>query len=1032
VAVDVSYSVPLGGSVYAGRLAPGAGAVAQLLGSLSSITGSVTVGQSTIATTATLSGPLAGTNGVAATLTITLNAPAPVGGKTFFLSASNSGVLGASSVTIAEGQTTGTTTLTRAATGSSTVTMTGGSGLTLLGTPLSFSSTPASSATPFLNRRTGTRYATLAQAVSGSISTDTIAVAPGTYVISTGVAGDSSPGMTVVEGGINLHTLTIEWEVPGVMPVIDLAAKALEQALGGGQMRAIEGGSNNRSLTVRGLHLIGHPRGGSDGSYGINTNAGYLPGVGFDGNPDATLTVEYCKLERWGNGVTNTQYNRNITVNLLYSYILNCTYNFLSHGVYIKAVKEFNVLGCTFRTTVAGIEPPANNSGDLLKTRARKTVVRGSLFDAAGGCASLIGLPNGGDFEATGNIFLHYGQANQSDDNWAIKWGAEENARRVTLSLSGAMPTVGQVVTGNTSGWFGTVSYVSGSTFVFERDGTGNFSIGETVSVGGTVRGTVTATAGSPDGTQNDGRTHAYKVEQNTFRKDQPGNWSGSPSTAYGVFTLWTSMTLDDGTPLLPVAVSGTMQNNIIGDLAAGTRQLTNLGDSNWPTYPNNTAVARSTINDLGFYSGTAIDCSPSVQSAAWTWAGELLAAVARSADLKRGGRPPVTVPAWRVGMAANTWKVVSSSSINDSDPKFNAAINPNGAGVNPPWHGTDGLIAFVRAWGNCVWDDEGLKLWAPIGGGHNNYGGNQAYVQAMSGSSPTWAMPRWPSGAIGNTINLDDGLETTGVHADGRPRSTHVYGGVVFAPGVGPVIVRLGSAFPASGTSTKVWKLDPVTAETTLVYDFAGSPGLGNSTNNCACYVPAVGARPARIYSLGVNSGTHLLYCNVSTGSSWTGGSAGACYASEGAQHMVYIPTIDRILHVSASGGIINHSLINLDTGAITYLGAISGMASGFAFDGTTPGLEWAPELGKVLLWHQSSNTAQMSTLTYPGNLTTAWTGGTLPVGGTNAVTPPNNSNGLQNGVFGNLRYSSALRGAFLVTGYNEPTLFYATENIG
>ena len=276
---------------------------------------------------------------------------------------------------------------------------------------------------PFKVVRTGVRFATLRAAVEGAISGDTIQVAPGTYVIS--ALGASDVGMTWIPGGINLHTLTVEWEIPGVMPVIDLSAYAYRDGTQGGRTTGLEAGSNNRSLTVRGLHLIGHPAGDS---YGINSLQGYLPGVGYNGSPASTLTIEYCKLQKFADGIKATIYNKEITVNVRYTTIEDCTGTYLTHGIYMPSLAELNVLGCTFRTTVAGASVPQSNAGHLLKSRARTTIVRGSLFDPAGGCASCIEAPNGGVLIVEGNVILHYGAASNSDENPPIKFGFEESA----------------------------------------------------------------------------------------------------------------------------------------------------------------------------------------------------------------------------------------------------------------------------------------------------------------------------------------------------------------------------------------------------------------------------------------------------------------------------------------------------------------------------------------------------------------------------------------------------------------------------
>lgn len=393
--------------------------------------------------------------------------------------------------------------------------------------------------------------------MEGAVSGDTIQVAPGTYVIS--ALGDNDPGMTRIAGGINLHTLTIEWEVPGVQPIIDLSAFANREGNQGGRTVGIEAGPNSRNLTVRGLVLIGHQAGDA---YGINSNAGYLPGVGFNGNPASTLTIEYCKLVRWADGVKATIYNREITVNLRYSTIEDCTGGSLTHGVYMPATAAIHVLGCVFRTTTAGLRPSSNTAGHLLKSRARVTTVRGSLFDPKAGCASCIETPNGGALTVEGNIILHYGQVSNANDNPPIKYGFEESAS-------------------------------------------------------------------SPDGTSQDGRTHSIKIAQNTVRKDQPRDWSGSSNTAIGMVWVAANMTTDARVPIAPASIPTAVRNNIIADAGCAARTLMD--------YPQNSAVARSTISDLGVYSGGPIAGSPAESDAKFVWAGEFAVPTGRM-DTFQGG----------------------------------------------------------------------------------------------------------------------------------------------------------------------------------------------------------------------------------------------------------------------------------------------------------------------------------------------------------------------------------------------------------
>jgi len=386
--------------------------------------------------------------------------------------------------------------------------------------------------------------------------------------------------------------------------------------------------------------------------------------------------------------------------------------------------------------------------------------------------------------------------------------------------------------------------------------------------------------------------------------------------------------------------------------------------------------------------------------------------------------------------MRAFTWTAVSASKLSDVDPADNTNINPLVG--DSPWRGSDGQRAVIAAWGSAVWDDVNRKLWIPIGGGHGNYAGNECYVHSLGSASPRWSMPRAPSGAIGNRLSVDDGREATSTYADGRPRSIHPYNNVCYAPGVGPVITRISAPYSNSNASSnRAFCLDPSSGESRLVFDFgdpsqtgfpSGTPygqGTGGAANAACCHDPVRN----RIVTVGIGNRVNVLWCTPSTlPGPWRGGHLPAVIGPSGgaAQALVYLPEQDRYLHLVPWQGNVYHKLIHPDTGAMTDLGPVFGsLAPGLHLDSMT-GAAWAPELGRVLLWNQVSNAAQISTLAYPGNLISAWPAGTVAVSGVNTVTPPTQPG---NGTFGLFGYSSSLRGCYLITGTNAPVHFFATQ---
>ena len=366
-------------------------------------------------------------------------------------------------------------------------------------------------------------------------------------------------------------------------------------------------------------------------------------------------------------------------------------------------------------------------------------------------------------------------------------------------------------------------------------------------------------------------------------------------------------------------------------------------------------------------------------------------------------------------------------------DPANSRLLNPMVR--DSPWRGSDGQRAVIDAWGSAVWDDVNRDLWVPIGGGHGNYGGNEPYKADLGSATPQWRVMRAPSGAVGNTINLHDSQEDTGIHADGRPRAVHVYNNVAFATGVGPVIVRLASTFPGSGGSHKVFKVDPQSGETSLVFDFSnaasvgfangfpGGTGAGNTINGASCYDP----RRNRICSVGTGNNTYLMYCTPAlTPGMWRGGCLPTTvYLSEGPQALIYLPTQDRYMSLATSQGMIVARLVHPATGVTTDIALSGAFASGLNL-GTMPGVSWSSELGKVLMWNQSANTPQISTLTPVGNGLGQWNRGSLTVAAENTLVPPTSAH---NGTFGLFGYSSSLKGCYLITSTTAPVHFFATQ---
>ena len=157
-----------------------------------------------------------------------------------------------------------------------------------------------------------------------------------------------------------------------------------------------------------------------------------------------------------------------------------------------------------------------------------------------------------------------------------------------------------------------------------------------------------------------------------------------------------------------------------------------------------------------------------------------------------------------------------------------------------------------------------------------------------------------------------------------------------------------------------------------------------------------------------------------------WRGGCLPtSVYLSEGPQGLIYLPTQDRYMSLSTNQGTIVARLVHPSTGVTTVMALSGAFASGVNLD-TMPGVSWSSELGKVLIWNQSANTAQISTLTPEGNGLGQWNRGSLTVAAENTLVPPTRAD---NGTFGLFGYSSSLKGCYLITSTTAPVHFFATQ---
>lgn len=284
--------------------------------------------------------------------------------------------------------------------------------------------------------------------------------------------------------------------------------------------------------------------------------------------------------------------------------------------------------------------------------------------------------------------------------------------------------------------------------------------------------------------------------------------------------------------------------------------------------------------------------------------------------------------------------------------------------------------------------------------------------VRPPSGSVPLIAggLPVG-STAQGNSFLLDDGLETTGVYADGRPRSFHSYRKHTYVPGVGLVLVVQGDTFSAPGTSEKkTWLQDETTGEWTWK-STASTLFQGETSGGASCYdsfrdcVYWQGAGTAKLLKLDTDAWTFSI---VGTGVS---------VSASGDVSIVYIPELDVIFH--ACSFFANKFVIRDPVTSTSYTPSVTGVTPP-SIDGAT-GMDWVPSLGAMAFL--TSSTGSLHTLTPTGNpKTDPWEWAVLST----STTPPALTTV---GVYGKFGYSARLKGLYRVGQNTIPTWFYATE---
>jgi len=390
-----------------------------------------------------------------------------------------------------------------------------------------------------------------------------------------------------------------------------------------------------------------------------------------------------------------------------------------------------------------------------------------------------------------------------------------------------------------------------------------------------------------------------------------------------------------------------------------------------------------------------------------------------RGPNTAHGRGTPSTIPAWRSAMAANTWAEIPGNTLADIDPAASATYNPNYPST-APWAGTGGQIIVSRGWNSTVFDRATDTLWIPLAGGHTDYAGNEPYKICLRSETPNWSMIRPPSGAVGNTITLNDGQEATGLYSDGRLRSVHSYTNNAYVDGLGPVITRTNAHFSsAAGRIQKVYAINETTGEASVLSDYTALsyPDPVGSSDAGGCYDPSRGV----IWHIG-SATARMLKTVVATGVTTAVGEYNNLTQGDGSC-MIYVSTHDVIM---VSSSVSPYFRVFDPVTELWTSPTISGSYSA-GLNNNYPGMDWCPDLGKMLMWNNASATTEITTLTPGANpRTDAWTTGILTVSGANAVTPPARPSGRTHKRFG---YSTNLKGCYLFQSNATPIYFFATE---
>lgn len=369
----------------------------------------------------------------------------------------------------------------------------------------------------------------------------------------------------------------------------------------------------------------------------------------------------------------------------------------------------------------------------------------------------------------------------------------------------------------------------------------------------------------------------------------------------------------------------------------------------------------------------------------------------------------------WIVSAPDEQWGIVPfSNKMADINPENNPLINPNFPSASP-FKGDGGWVTKITAWNGQCASPDGV-LWHICDGGHADTGDNSIVKADINTASPSWVLVRKPSGAIGNVINLNDGLENTGLYADGRPRSVHTYSTpVYFEPTKMPMLGVLGKTCYRSGQggTDRPVGISEQTGEM-ILFGAVAPTGVGMGLDNSACYdknrqlIWYKGSGNAKLGTYDPTTNVWQLRGNGDN----TSGTCSICY----------LPDHDVILIFC---GFYTNGFVVFDCTTYQYFTpAVTGSFTGMAK--ATIGQCQGQYLGgnKVAFWNNDTDTTKINVLTFTGNpRSSTWSIGTLNLSPSNSVTPTVKTPA---GVFNRFRWLPKLGIFTLINAVNQDMYFF------